>query len=114
MIKSKPADPKLIGIPLEFPRLIDYQEGSIVSRTLIDKKAGTITVFSFDKGQQLSPHTTPFDALVQIVEGKGTVIIDKKEHPLKAPAAIIMPAGISHAVKAPQRFKMVLTMIRQK
>ena len=114
MIKAKPADPKLVGIPLDFPKLVDYQEGSIVSRAVVDKKVGTITVFAFDKGQQLSPHSAPYDALVQVIEGKGVVVIDKTEHPLKAPAAIIMPAGIPHAVRAPQRFKMILTMIRQK
>jgi len=114
MIESKPADPKLIGLPLEYPKLVDYQDGSIVSRAVIDKKVGTVTVFAFDKGQQLSPHSTPYDALLQIIEGKGLVIIDKKEFRLAAPAAIIMPAGIPHAVRAPQRFKMILTMIRSK
>ena len=69
MIKSKPADPKLIGIPLDYRKLIDYQEGSIVSRAIIDKKIGTITLFAFDKGQQLSPHSAPYDALLQVVEG---------------------------------------------
>ncbi len=114
MIKSRPADPKLIGIPLDYPKLVEYQEGSIVSRAIIDKKVGTITLFAFDKGQQLSPHSTPYDALLQVIEGRGLVIIDKKEFPLKAPAAIIMPADIPHAVRAPQRFKMTLTMIRSK
>jgi quercetin dioxygenase-like cupin family protein len=114
MIKSKPADPQLIGIPLDYSRLVDYQEGSIVSRAIIDKKIGTITVFAFDKGQQLSPHSAPYDALLQVVAGKGLVVIDKKEFPLKAPAAIIMPAGIPHAVRAPEKFKMILTMIRSK
>ncbi|MHB8054371.1 MAG: cupin domain-containing protein [Candidatus Aminicenantales bacterium] len=114
MINSKPADPKLIGIPLDYRKLVDYQEGSIVSRAIIDKKIGTITVFAFDEDQQLSPHSAPYDALLQVIEGKGLVVIDKKEFPLKAPAAIIMPADIPHAVRAPQRFKMILTMIRSK
>jgi len=114
MIKSKPADSTLIGIPLDYSELVDYQEDSIVSRAIIDKKAGTITVFAFDKGQQLSPHSAPYDALLQVVEGKGLVVIDKKEFSLKAPAAIILPAGIPHAVRAPGKFKMILTMIRSK
>jgi quercetin dioxygenase-like cupin family protein len=114
MIKSKPADSTLIGIPLDYSELVDYQEGSIVSRAIIDKEVGTITVFAFDKGQQLSPHSAPYDALLQVVEGKGLVVIDKKEFSLKAPAAIILPAGIPHAVRAPGKFKMILTMIRSK
>jgi len=76
--------------------LVGYQGGSIVSRTLIDKKAGTVTLFAFDRGQGLSEHTAPFDALVVILEGE----------------AILMPANEPHAVKAPDRFKMLLVMIR--
>ena len=114
MKKSKSADPKLISTPLDYAKLIDYQEGAVVSRAIIDKEVGTVTLFAFDKGQKLSTHSAPFDALLQVVEGKGLVIIDKKEFPLAAPAAIIMPADIPHGVRAPEKFKMLLTMIREK
>jgi len=114
MKESKPADPKLSGIPLNYPNLVDYQDGSIVSRAVIEKEAGTVTLFAFDKGQKLSPHSAPYDALLQIVEGTGLVVIDKKEFRLGAPAAIIMPANIPHAVRAPEKFKMLLTMIKSK
>ena len=114
MKKSKPADPKLIAKPLDYPQLVDYQDGSIVSRAVIDKEVGTVTLFAFDKGQKLSPHSAPYDALLQVVEGTGLVIIDKKEFRLSATEAIIMPANIPHAVRAPEKFKMILTMIRSK
>ena len=98
--------------PFEFPNLLDYQEGSIVSRKIVDKKEGTITVFAFDAGQNLSEHTTPFDALIQLVEGQGVITIGGKDHNLSAGESIIMPATIPHAVTAKDRFKMILTMIR--
>jgi len=114
MKKAKAVDPKLIATPLEYARLVDYQDGAIVSRTIIDKEAGTVTLFAFDKDQKLSPHSAPFDALLQIIEGNGLVIIDNKKYPLAAPQAIIMPADIPHAVRASERFKMILMMIREK
>jgi quercetin dioxygenase-like cupin family protein len=73
-----------------------------------------VTIFAFDKGQKLSTHSAPYDALVQIVEGRGLIVIEDKEFPLEAPQAIIMPADKPHAVHAPTRFKMILTMIRTK
>ncbi len=91
---------------------MDYQEGSVVSRTLIDKEAGTVTVFSFDAGQGLSEHTAPYDALVQCIEGEVEIWIAGKENLLKESDAIIMPAGKPHAVKSATRFKMLLTMVR--
>ncbi len=95
-------------------QLIEYAEDSIVSKTLLDKPIGTITLFAFDKGQRLSEHTAPFDAVVQAVDGEGVIVIDGAEHSVKAGQIIIMPANIPHAVLAKERFKMLLTMIRVK
>ena len=92
--------------------LADYQEGSIVSRTIIDKKTGTVTLFAFDEGQGLSEHTAPFDALVYLLDGEAEIIISGKPFRLKAGEMIIMPANDPHALKAITRFKMILTMIR--
>jgi quercetin dioxygenase-like cupin family protein len=96
-------------------RLVDlagYQEGSIVSRTIIDKKTGTVTFFAFDKGQGLSEHTAPFDALVYLLDGEAEIVISGKPFRLKAGEMVSMPANDPHALKAITRFKMVLTMIR--
>jgi len=92
--------------------LVDYQEASVVSKTLIEKKVGTVTLFAFDKGQGLSEHTAPFDALVHVLDGEVEVRISGKPYTLKAGEAIIMPANEPHALKALTRFKMLLTMIR--
>jgi quercetin dioxygenase-like cupin family protein len=92
--------------------LIDYQEGSIVSRTIIDKKAGTVTLFAFDGGQGLSEHTAPYDALVCILDGEADVVVSGKPIRLKKGEMTIMPANEPHAVRAVTRFKMLLTMIR--
>jgi quercetin dioxygenase-like cupin family protein len=92
--------------------LIDYQEGSIVSRTLIDKKAGTITLFAFDKEQGLSEHTSPYDAIVQILDGEVEVTISGKPLTLKKGEITIMPANQPHALAAKTKFKMLLTMIK--
>ena len=92
--------------------LIDYQEGSVVSRTLIDKKAGTVTLFAFDEGQGLSEHTAPFDAMVQVLEGEVTVTIAGKPVNLKTGEITIMPANKTHALSAKTKFKMLLTMIK--
>jgi quercetin dioxygenase-like cupin family protein len=97
---------------LNLKNLINYQEDSIVSRTLIDKKTGTVTLFAFDKGQGLSEHTAPFDALVYLIEGEAEIIISGEPHYLKEGEMIIMPANKPHAVKAVKRFKMMLIMIR--
>ncbi|MFC1643810.1 cupin domain-containing protein [Candidatus Omnitrophota bacterium] len=94
--------------------LIDYQEGSVVSRTIIDKDVGTVTLFAFDKGQGLSEHTAPFDAMVYIVDGQAEVIISGQEHNLKVGEMIIMPANRPHALRADERFKMLLVMIKSK
>jgi quercetin dioxygenase-like cupin family protein len=92
--------------------LADYQEGSIVSRTIIDKKTGTVTFFAFDKEQGLSEHTAPFDALVYLLDGEAEVVISGKPFHLKAGEMVIMPANDPHALRAITRFKMILTMIR--
>lgn len=96
----------------EMNSLVEYQLGSIVSRTLIDKSAGTLTLFAFDKGQGLSEHTAPFDALVYILDGVAEVTIAGNSHTLKQGEMIIMPANQPHALKAPERFKMMLVMIK--
>ncbi len=92
--------------------LIEYQEASVVSRTLIDKKAGTVTLFAFDEQQGLSEHTAPYDAMVQIIDGEAEVTISGKAHCLKQGEMIIMPAKKPHALRAIKKFKMLLTMIK--
>ncbi len=92
--------------------LADYQAGSIVSRVLLKQEKGSVTFFAFDKGQELSEHTAPFDALVQVLEGQAEITIAGQPHELQAGDMIIMPADQPHALKAPERFKMLLTMIR--
>jgi quercetin dioxygenase-like cupin family protein len=92
--------------------LITYQSGSVVSRQLIKKSSGNVTLFAFDKGEGLSEHTAPFDALVYILDGNAEVIISGQSHKLKAGEMIIMPAKQPHALKATEKFKMMLVMIR--
>ena len=92
--------------------LVDYQAGSIVSRTIIDKPAGTLTLFAFDVGQGLSEHTAPFDALVYLLEGKAEVTISGKPLQLKTGEMVIMPANQPHALKTVRRFKMLLVMVK--
>ena len=96
----------------EMNTLIDYQNDAVVSRTLLKKQAGTITLFAFDKGQALSEHTAPFDAMVHIIDGKADINIDGKKHEVKVGQAIIMPAKITHAIHAAEQFKMLLIMIK--
>jgi len=98
--------------PLRLVDLIEYQEGSVVSRTILDKETGTVTLFAFDEGQGLSEHTTPFDALVHTLDGEVEVTISGRKFPLKKGKMIIMPANKPHALKATKRFKMLLTMIK--
>ena len=98
--------------PLMLADLIEYQDWSVVSRTIIDKETGTVTLFAFDEGQGLSEHTAPFDAMVYTLEGAVEVIISGKKFPLKKGEMIIMPANEPHALKATKRFKMLLTMIK--
>ena len=102
----------LLATTIEPGKLVDYQDGSIVSRTIVDKPTGTVTVFAFDQGQTLSEHTAPFDAMVQVLDGKAEFTIEGKPFPLAAGQMLIMPANKPHAVNAVERFKMLLTMIR--
>jgi quercetin dioxygenase-like cupin family protein len=97
---------------VKFADLVDYQEGSVVSRTLIEKKTGTITVFAFDERQALSEHTAPYDALVHLLDGEAEVTVSGKTYNLKEGEMIIVPASHPHALKATKRFKMILTMIK--
>ncbi|MEI6127149.1 MAG: cupin domain-containing protein [Pseudomonadota bacterium] len=92
--------------------LVAYQQGSVVSREILKKQAGTVTVFAFDEGQGLSEHTAPFDALVQVIDGEAEIAIAGIPYRLKAGEMIIMPANKTHALKALSRFKMLLIMIR--
>ncbi len=97
----------------DFCQKVDYSTDGIVSKRIIQKPTGNITLFAFDKGQELSEHTAPFDALVQVIEGKATIIINKKPFELSQGQSIIMPANNPHAVKAIDRFKMLLTMVKE-
>ena len=92
--------------------LIDFQDASVVSRTIIDKKAGTVTLFAFDEGQGLSEHTAPYDALVQVLEGEADIAISGKPIRVRQGEITIMPANEPHALAAVTRFKMILTMVR--
>ncbi|KAA3613011.1 MAG: cupin domain-containing protein [Calditrichaeota bacterium] len=92
--------------------LAEYQKGSVVSKSLLAKKSGNITLFAFDKGEGLSEHTAPFDAYVQILDGKADITISGKVHSLSAGEIIIMPANEPHALKAVKAFKMLLVMIK--
>lgn len=92
--------------------VVDYAEGSVVSRELLHNDAGSITVFAFDKGQGLSEHQAPYDALLQVLDGEMTFILEGQELHLHAGEALMIPSGAHHAVKAEQPFKMVITMVK--
>ena len=92
--------------------LVDYQDGTIVSKTVIDKKVGTVTIFAFDKSQGLSEHTAPFDALVIILDGSAEITISKNKYILEKGQMIVMPSNTPHALKALNKFKMLLIMIK--
>jgi quercetin dioxygenase-like cupin family protein len=92
--------------------MITYQKGSVVSRTLIKKQTGTVTLFAFDQGQALSEHTTPFDAIAHIIDGEAEITVSGKVSHLKAGEIIIMPANEPHALKAVKKYKMLLIMIK--
>lgn len=98
--------------PVELAELVDYADGSVVSRTIAKSKAGTMTVFAFDEGEELSEHTAPFDAFVQILDGEVELTIDGAPLRAKAGETVLMPAKIPHAVRAVKPFKMLLTLIR--
>lgn len=98
---------------VQLDQMVSYQPGSIVSRIMIKKPSGNLSLFAFDKGQSLSEHTAPFDAIIQVLEGKAEVIIGGKSNQLSAGDTIIMPANIPHAVNATEPFKMLLTMVKE-
>ena len=97
---------------IEMASFIEYQEGSIVSRTVIDKRAGTITFFAFDEGQGLSEHVASYDALVSILDGEAQVVIQGRTFRLREGEMMILPAHKPHALRAVKKFKMMLTMIK--
>lgn len=95
-----------------FNESVDYSVDGIISKRVLDRPVGTVTLFSFDKGQRLSTHSAPFDAMVQVIEGEAEIIINEEKFSLSTGDNIIMPAGIPHAVNATEKFKMILTMIK--
>lgn len=104
----------LHGIPLDLTRLLDYHKGSVVSREIVRNDAGTLTVFAFDRGQGLSEHTAPFDAVVYLLDGEAMIVIAGKTRRIKKHRMIIMPAGKPHSLKAITKFKMLLILIKKK
>ena len=103
---------KLVDENLVTADLVEYQKGAVVSRTLMDKKAGSVTLFAFDETQGLKEHTTPFDALIHVLEGEVEIKISGKPYVLKGGQMIVMPANKPHALQAISNFKMVLVMIK--
>ena len=93
-------------------KLVEYQTGSVVSRTLINKLTGTVTLFSFDKGEGLSEHTAPYDALVQVLDGRAEITIGGEPHAVTRGEMVIMPAEVPHDLRAVERFKMMLVMVK--
>jgi quercetin dioxygenase-like cupin family protein len=112
MDAKKSVGESLIGRPLGLAGLVEYQDGAVVSREVLNKKTGTITIFSFDEGEGLSEHIAPFDATVVILDGEAEITVEGKPHRVKAGQFIIMPGGKPHALKAITRYKMLLIMIR--
>jgi len=111
---TSPTKPK--GLPgaqvARTAEFVSYQDGAVVSREIVKKPTGNVTLFAFDEGQGLSEHTAPFDALVQVLEGEVEIMVSSQPQSVKAGEMILLPAGEPHALKAIQRFKMMLTMIR--
>ena len=107
-------EPKIVakGRVAKLADFAEYQEGSVVSRTVIDRKNGTVTIFALDEGQGLSEHTAPYDALVYVLNGEAEIVISEKSMRVKEGEMIVIPARKPHALKAVRRFKMMLTMIR--
>ncbi len=104
---------ELLAKTLEMKEMAEYQDGAVVSREILKKETGTVTVFAFDRGQGLSEHTAPFDAMVCILDGKAEVVISGTSYEVKEGEMIIMPANEPHALKANEKFKMMLVMIRK-
>ena len=115
-MQDKPQDSpgdNLLAKVVNLASLLDYQTSAVVSRTLVKKSTGTVTLFAFDKGQELSEHTAPFDAMVQVLDGKAEIIISGDSLYVSTGQMVIMPANKPHALKATEQFKMLLTMIRE-
>lgn len=100
------------GNVFRFTESVEYSTDGIVSKRILDRSVGNVTLFAFDKGQRLSTHSAPFDAMVQVIEGSAEIVINEIQNQLQTGDSIIMPAGIPHAVNAVEKFKMVLTMIK--
>ena len=111
-IKRIKSDEKLLAVVKNLGELVAYQDGSVVSRTIMDKDTGTVTVFSFDEGEGLSEHSAPFDALVYILDGEAEITISGEAHRVKEGEMLIMPANDPHALTAITPYKMLLVMIR--
>jgi len=111
-VQKKKEAGELLAKALQVKALVDYQTGSTVSREIVSRKTGTVTIFAFDEGQGLSEHTAPYDALVYLVDGETEITISGRVHRLMEGQMIIMPAHEPHALKAVKRFKMMLVMIR--
>jgi quercetin dioxygenase-like cupin family protein len=109
---GQPEGGSLIGRAVQLSSLVAYQEGSVVSRTVIDKPTGTITLFAFARGEGLSEHTTPYDAIVQVLDGRAAITVSGQEHQVGTGEMLIMPADEPHALRAVEAFKMMLVMIR--
>ena len=101
-----------LSVPENLEALIDYQPASVVSRTLLKKSSGTVTLFAFDVGEGLSEHTAPYDALILLMDGEAEVQIAQATHVVKQGQALLLPANVPHALRATNKFKMMLTMIR--
>jgi quercetin dioxygenase-like cupin family protein len=113
MTSTTAAHSEIVGAQaLPLLGLVNYQDGSVVSRVVMKREKGNITIFAFDEGQGLSEHTSPFDALVQAIEGEAEITVAGKPIALKAGEVVLLPAEKPHAVKATTRFKMLLTMVR--
>ena len=106
------ADETTKGTPFDLADAVAYADGSVVSKTLLKKESGTITLFAFDKGQGLSEHTAPFDAVVYILDGEADITIGGQPRTVRNGQMLIMPANVSHALQAKEKFKMLLVMIR--
>ena len=112
--KAKSNSALLPSQAFDLAKLVDYADGAVVSRTIAENDSGTITLFAFDEGQNLSEHTAPFDAFVQILDGRAELVISSQAVEASAGQIVLMPANIPHAVKAQGRFKMLLTIIRNR
>ena len=100
------------NVPGRLIGLVEYQEGAVVSKTLIKKSGGTVTLFAFDGGQELSEHSTSFEAMVVVLDGAAEMTVANRRYTVKQGETLMLPAGVPHAVKAVERFKMLLTMVR--